>query len=70
MEAKKEVSYTILILGKLSPCRKTELLLELITFKQTFHVGALDMLHSIHVLGKIFSNIPTNMLIGYFDVTL
>lgn len=46
-----------------------EKIIELITFKQTFHVGALDRIHSIHISGRIFNNIPTNMLIGSFDVT-
>lgn len=56
--------------NKLIPHGKIDLLLELITFKQTFHVGALDRILPIHVLSKVFNNIPTNILVGYFDVTV
>lgn len=39
--------YTVLILEK-KPIPHGKII-ELITFKQTFHVGALDKIHSIHV---------------------
>lgn len=55
---------------KLIPHGKIDILLELITFKQTSHVRALDKIHPIQILGKAFNNILTNMLVGYSDVTI